>query len=125
MLANMLAEILQKHVALNCPPPQPENGGVPDQATAAEDSAHETEPQDNEAPESGAKGAGSSDEKSESSQTLSSPLSATSPKLKKRAREDDEEVSSASKQPGASPKSQSDAQSAGYDFFENVVEISK
>ena len=124
MFTNMLAEILQKHVTLNCPPPQPENGGVPDQASAAEDSAHETEPQDNEAPESGAKGAESSGEKSESSRTLSSPLSATSPKSKKGAREDDE-VSSASKQPEASPKSQSDAQSVGYDFFENVVEISK
>ena len=122
ILANIFAEILQKHVALNCPPPQPEDGDVPDQATAAEDSAHETEPQDNEAPESGAKGAESSGDKSESSRTLSSPLSATSSKSKKRAREDDEEVSSASKQPGASTKSHSDA---GYDFFENIVGISK
>ena len=110
---------------MNCPPPQPENGDVPDQATAAEDSAHETEPQDNEAPESGAKGAESAGEKSESSQTLSSPLSATFPKSKKRGREDDEEISSASKQPETSTKSHSGAQSAGYDFFKNVIGISK
>ena len=102
---------------MNCPPPQPENGDVPDQATAAEDSAHENEPQGSEAPEFGAKGAESSGDKTESSRTLSSPLSATSTKSEKRTRDDDEEVSSASKQPMVSPKSHSDVPSAGYDFF--------
>ena len=90
----MFAEILQKHVALNCPPPQPKNGNIPHQMTPAEDSTYETEPQESEAPESGAKGAESSSEKSESSRTLFSPLSATYPKSKKRGREDDEEISS-------------------------------
>ena len=116
-----LPTLLQKHVCLNCPPPQPEDGDVPDQATAAEDSAHETEPQGSEAPESG-KGAESSGDRSDSSRTLSSPLSATSSKSKKRAREDDEEVSSASKHPEPSTKSHSDA---GYDFFGDVIGISE
>ena len=112
---------LQKHVCLNCPPPQPEDGDVPDQATAAEDSTHETEPQGSEAPES-AKVADSADDKSDSSRTLSSPLSATSSKSKKRGREDDDEVSSASKHLEEPTKSQP---GGDYDFFGGVVGISE
>ena len=108
-------------MCLNCPPPQHEDGDVLDQATTAEDSAHEIEPQGSEAPESG-KVAGSSGDRSDSSRTLSSPLSATSSKSKKRGREDEEEVSSASKHPEAPTKSHSDA---GYDFFGNVIGISE
>ena len=111
---------LQKHFCLNYPPPQPEDGDVPDQATAAEDSMHETEPQGSEAPESG-KVAESGDYKSDSSRTLSSPLSATSSKSKKKGREDDDEVSSASKHPGEPTKSHS---GGGYDFFGGVIGIS-
>ena len=112
---------LQKHVCLNCPPPQPEDGDVPDQAAAAEDSMHETEPQGSEAPESG-KVAGSADDKSDSSRTLSSPISATSSKSKKRGREDDEEVSSASKHLEAPTKSHS---GGSFDFFGGVLGISE
>ena len=112
---------LQKHVCLNCPPPQPEDGDIPDQAAAAEDSTHETEPQGSEAPEYG-KGTESGGDKSESSRTLSSPLSATSSKSKKRGREDDDEVSSASKHPEEPAKSHS---GGGYDFFGGVIGISE
>ena len=112
---------LQKHVCLNCPPPQPEDGDVPDQATAAEESTHETEPQGSEAPESG-KGADSGDYKSDSSRTLSSPLSATSSKSKKRGREDDDEVSSTSKHLEEPTKSQT---GGDYDFFGGVIGISE
>ena len=113
--------LLQKHVCLNCPPPQPEDGDVPDQATAAEESTHETEPQGSEAPESG-KVADSGDYKSESSRTLSSPLSATSSKSKKRGRGDDDEVSSASKHPEEPTRSQP---GGDYDFFGGIIGISE
>ena len=113
--------VLQKHVCLNCPPPQPEDGDVPDQTAAAEESTHETGPQGSEVPESG-KVADSGDYKSDSSRTLSSPLSATSSKSKKRGREDDDEVSSASKHPGEPTKSHS---GGGYDFFGGVIGISE
>ena len=112
---------LQKHVCLNCPPPQPEDRYVLDQIMAAEESAHETEPQGSEAPESG-KVADSGDYKSDSSRTLSSPLSATSSKSKKRGREDDNEVSSASKHVEEPTKSQP---GGDYDFFGGVVGISE
>ena len=115
-----MSTFLQKHVCLNCPPPQPEDGDVPDQAAAAEGSAHETEPQGSEAPESG-KVASSGDDKSGSSRTLSSPLSATSSKSKKRGREE-EEVSSASKHLEETTKSHS---GGGYDFFGGVIGISE
>jgi hypothetical protein len=110
--------ILQKHVCLNCPPPQPEDGDIPEQATAMED------PQESEAPESSAKEAGSSAGRTDSSRTESSPVSATSSKSKKRARVDDDEVSSASKQPELSAKSPSECQSGGFDYFTNVIGIS-
>ena len=90
---------------------------MPDQATAAEESTHETEPQGSEAPESG-KVADSGD----SSRTLSSPLSATSSKSKKRGREDDDEVSSTSKHVEEPTKSQP---GGDYDFFGGVVGISE
>ena len=108
---------LQKHVCLNCPPPQPEGGDIPDQTASADESTHETEPQGSEAPESG-KVADSGD----SSRTLSSPLSATSSKSKKRGREDDDEVSSTSKHLEESTKSQP---GGDYDFFGGVVGISE
>ena len=109
---------LQKHVILNCPPPQPEGGDLPDQTASAEESTHETEPQGSEAPESG-KVMDSGD----SSRTLSSPLSATSSKSKKRGREeDDDEISSASKHVEESTKSQP---GGDYDFFGGVIGISE
>ena len=110
--------ILQKHVCLKCPPPQPEDGDIPEQATAVED------PQESEAPESGAKEIESSTDRSDSSRTESSPMSATSSKTKKRAREGDEEVSSTSKQPEVSTRSHSEGQSGGFDYFTNVIGIS-
>ena len=94
---------------------------MPDQAAAAEDSAHETEPQGSEAPEFG-KVAESGDDKSDSSRTLSSPLSATSSKSKKRGREDDDEVSSSSKHPEEPMKS---PPGGDYDFFGGVIGISE
>ena len=109
---------MQKHVCLNCPPPQPEDGDIPDQATAVED------PQESEAPESGAKGAESSTERFDSSRTESSPVFATSLKSEKRARGDDEEVSSTSKQFEVPTKSPSEGQGGGFDFFKNVIGIS-
>ena len=108
---------LQKHVCLNYPPPQPESGDIPDQTASAEESTHETEPQGSEAPES-SKVADSGD----SSRTLSSPLSATSSKSKKRGREDDDEVSSASKHVEEPTMSQP---LADYDFFGGVALISE
>ena len=110
--------MLQKHICLNCPPPQPENGDIPEQATAIED------PQESEAPESGAKEAESSNGGTDSSRTESSPMSATSSKSKKRAREGDDEVWSSSKQPEVSTKSHSECQSGGFDYFTNVIGIS-
>ena len=108
---------LQKHVIVNYPPPQPEGGDVPDQEASAEESAHETEPQGSEAPESG-KVSHSAD----SSRTLSSPLSATSSKSKKRGREDDDEVSSTSKHAEEPTISQP---GVAYDFFGGVTTISE
>ena len=110
--------ILQKHVCLNCPPPQPEDGDIPEQATAMED------PQESEAPESSTKEAGSSTGRTDSSRMESSHVSATSSKSKKRARRDDDEVSSASKQPEVLTKSPSECQSGGFDYFTNVIGIS-
>ena len=115
---------MQKHVILNCPPPQPENGNVPDQATAAEDSTPKTEAQGSEAPESGTKGGESSADKSESSRTISSPLSATSSKSKKRQRDEDEGQSSSSKQAGDPTNSPAIATGTGYDFFGTACAIS-
>ena len=94
---------------------------MPDQAAAAEDSMHKTEPQGSEAPESG-KVADSGDYKSDSSRTLSSPLSATSSKSKKRRREDDDEISSASKHLEEPTKSQP---GGDYDFCGGVIGISE
>ena len=113
-----LSIILQKHVCLNCPPPQPEDGDIPEQATAGED------PPESEAPEYGAKGTESSTEECDSSRTESSSVFATSSKSKKRAREDDEEISSTSKQLEVPTESPSEGQGGGFDFFSNVVGIS-
>ena len=74
-----------------------------------------------EAPESG-KVADSGDYKSDSSRTLSAPLSATSSKSKKRGREDDDEVSSASKHLEEPTKSQP---GGDYDFYGGVIGISE